>query len=266
MKAVISTTYSDTYLFFLPITTWCWNKLGVNVICFMPQDLTDYQRYTRLAEVNHCLVRNNLKCDIKFFDCPEHKEATYAQCSRLYGACLDLPEEEVLVIGDVDMAMFQIPKYEGGFTITGYDLVPKGQYPACYVSSKVKDWRNAFKLNGITYQQALDRLLGDDECQDYRACRWSVDQEQLYKNISLDQEINLIPRTNGQTPFAQNRVDRTDLHYMDRLDFNIFDAHLWRDGFQEDNFKKIVELMQFMYPDENFDWLISYTEQYRALL
>ena len=40
MKTIISTTYNDNYLFFLPITTWSWNKLGVDVICFMPKEMT----------------------------------------------------------------------------------------------------------------------------------------------------------------------------------------------------------------------------------
>ena len=262
-------------MYFIPICVWAWNKLGVDVICFMP-NLPRYKASDdslfavtnkKFALVCNTIFENgNPNNTIAHFNSPEHKKATYAQCSRLYGACLDLPEDEVLCIGDVDMANFKMPQYEGGFTITGYDLVPEGQYPACYVSAKVKDWRNAFNLNGITYQQALDRLLGEDECQDYRACRWSVDQEQLYKNISPTQEINLIKRTNGETPFAQNRVDRTDLHYMDRLDLNIFDAHLWREGYKEDNFEKILKLLQFMYPKENFNWLVEYQNSYVSLL
>lgn len=35
MKAIISTTYSDQYLWYLPLTVWAWNKLGVDVVCFI---------------------------------------------------------------------------------------------------------------------------------------------------------------------------------------------------------------------------------------
>jgi len=278
MKAIISTTYSDTYLYFLPITTFLWNKLGVDVVCFMPSGNSKIERSggfiqgvfpdgnKRMYLINETIKKNNGNLSIHFFKSPEHKEATYAQCSRLYGACLDLPEDEVLVIGDVDMAMFQLPKYNSGFTITGFDLVPSGQYPMCYVSAKVKDWRDAFGLNGITYQTALDRILGDDECQDYRACRWSVDQEQLHKNINLNQEINVIPRTNGQNQFAQNRIDRDDTYWRDRLNLDIMDAHLWRDGYTEQNHNNIIELLTYMYPQENFEWLVIYRNSYVNLL
>jgi hypothetical protein len=53
---------------------------------------------------------------------------------------------------------------------------------------------------------------------------------------------------------------------MDRLDHDIVDAHVWRPGFTDENFPKILHLMQFMFPDENFDWLISYTNAYKQLL
>ncbi len=277
MKAIISTTYSDTYLYFLPITTWLWNKLNVDVICFMPeyisedtgQQLLKAGKKLVLVEdtiIAHCSSKNNMEVR---FRAPEHKEATYAQCSRLYAACLDLPEDEVLITGDVDMANFSIPPYVEGFTIFGTDLVPKGQVPMCYISAMVKDWRKVFDLNGKSYQEKIDELLGLVECEHFRGNYWGKDQETAYDKITNQTDIKLWPitRSNGQNQFALNRADRTDLHYKDRLDrFNLIDAHLWRPGYSEENFPKILELMQFIYPDDNFDWLIDYTQKYRSLL
>jgi hypothetical protein len=212
---------------------------------------------------------SNFGCRFEFFNAPEHKEATYTQCLRNYAACLeDLPEDELLVTSDCDMAVFKIPEYvqDGNFSIVGFDLVPQGQFPQCYITAPVKKWREAFNLNGKTYQQAIDDLLGEDECEHYRACRWSVDQEQSYLNISKVHH-NLIPRSNGQNQFAMKRVDRTDLHYKDRLDpYNLIDAHLWRPGYTEENFPKILELLQTVYPNDGFDWLVEYTKKYRELL
>ena len=262
-KAIISSTYDDKYLYFIPIVTWCWNRLGVDVICFVPE-INDSKTYQKPALIVDTMGAQNLKCKIHTFSAPEHKEATYAQCSRLYGACLDLPEDEILITGDVDMAVFKLPSYNGVMTVTGYDLVPDGQQPMCYVVGKAKEWREAFDLNGLTYQQALDRLLGEDECQDYRACRWSVDQEQLANGVKKVSH-SLVRRSNGQNQFAQNRIDRDDSFWEDRLNLDIFDAHLWR-GVSDDNYNKIIKLLTFMYKGCNFDWLTKYHQEYIKLL
>ncbi len=79
MTAVISTTYDDRYLWFLPLTTWAWNKLGVDVVCFMPYRNTSGDKFMLVSDT---LVKINAKGVIYNFGCPEHKEATYSQCSR----------------------------------------------------------------------------------------------------------------------------------------------------------------------------------------
>lgn len=265
-KAIISSTYSDTYFYFLPIVSFCWAKLGVKVICFLPYDKTNQVSFEKMDLVTGNSYKNTR---FEFFEAPEHKEATYSQCSRLYGACLDLPEDELLITSDIDMAVFKVPPFAhlGGFTVLGADLVPDGQLPMCYATATVKDWRDAFELNGITYQQALDRLLGDDECQDYRACRWSVDQEQLrIKIFNSNGSINLLPRSNGQNQFAQNRVDRDDTNWRAYVNDELIDAHLWRDGFTDPNHVNIMELMRMKFPDEDFTWLDTYRNEYLKLI
>lgn len=82
MKAVISSTYDSKYLYFLPIVTWCWNKLGVDVICFVPY--SDYMGSEANNQIpaqimRDSLVKYNLRCEIHYFNAPEHKKATYAQ-------------------------------------------------------------------------------------------------------------------------------------------------------------------------------------------
>lgn len=267
MKSVISTTYDDKYLYFLPIVTWCWNKLGVDVICFMPYE----NRGNTFMHVNNTLVEiskghNNW---IYNFDCPEHKEATYAQVSRLYAACLDLPEDEILITSDVDMVVFKIPIPElsvwDKFVILGNDLVPKGQYPVCYCSAKVKVWKDTFRLNGKTYQECLDNLLGAIECDHMRGNYWGCDQEQLWNNISKTERFQY-SRSNGQNQFATMRYDRDDAYILDRLDPDTIDFHMNRPGYEENNFNIILTILKYHYPYENFDWLITYTNSYRKLL
>lgn len=268
MKAIISSTYDDKYLYFLPIVTWCWNKLGVDVICFMPKG----RFFIHGVEAKGMLImdvikKQNLKCTITYFDAPEHKESTYAQCSRLYGACLDLPEDEVIITGDVDMLMFRLPEtIEGGFSIFGYDLVPDKQYPMCYISAKVKDWRNAFELDGKSYQQCLDELMKNRDSISMRSDFWALDQEIAFNKINLTQMVHYIPRTNGQNQFATHRLDRDDSFLLDSMNNEVYDYHANRPPYEENNFQKILTVLKFFYPEESFEWLVEYQNSYINLL
>lgn len=289
MKCVISTTYSDTYLYFLPIVTFCWNKLGVDVICFMPDIKNTFPPDLNVLKTKQLvtgtikdvggLSLSNAPYSQYYFSCPEHKEATYAQCSRLYGACLDLPEDEVLITGDVDMAVFAginwfinpiiegVPKnvVDYSLSIYGCDLVPENQYPMCYARSSVKGWRSKMNIDGRGYQKCLDDLLGEIECESFRGNYWGKDQGELYLSNRSHPTIE-VTRARPNTQFADHRVDRDDTNWRAYVNDDLIDAHLWRNGYEEQNFANILELLRMKFPNEDFQWLIDYTQQYKALL
>lgn len=266
IKAVISSTLDDKYVWFIPLVTHLLNKLGVGVILFVPANGTDIENKKLQLALNTLNYGYNGN-DVYYFNSPEHKAATYCQCLRNYAACLELSEDTLLFTTDIDMALFKIPEFidNGLFSVFGYDLVPKGQFPQCYVTAPVKAWREAFNLKGKTYQEAIDELLGEDECEHYRGCRWSVDQEQSFLNISKTNH-NLIPRARPNTQFADNRVDRDDINWRAYVNDELIDAHLWRDGFTEQNHFNIMELLKMKYPNENFDWLDTYRNEYLKLI
>lgn len=276
MKAIISSTYSDNYLWNLPLVTWLWNKLGVDVICFIPDH--SYKSNKGLSEIEiekrkekyyfilDACEHLRLKIELIKFVAPEHKEATYAQVLRTMAGSLGLPDNEVLFTSDVDMGLFKLPEYYGGFTITGWDLVPEKQYPMCFVAAMAKDWKDVFTQER-TYQQAIDDLLGEDECQDYRGCRWSRDQEVLHDKLQNDNyQKHLVKRSNGENQFATNRYDRDDSFLLERLSLDTIDFHLPRPGFEEKNFDIIMKVLEYHLPNDNSDWLIEYTKEYRKLL
>jgi hypothetical protein len=235
------------------------------VICFMPYLETEGDN-KRVDLINDTFRNLGIKPQYAGFSAPEHKQATYAQCSRLYAACLDLLEDEILVTSDVDMAVFRFLPYEGGFTVIGTDLVPNGQLPMCFISANVKNWRDAFHLHGKTYQQCLDETIGKEECTNMRGNLWARDQETAFKKITPTGLLNSVPRSNGQNQFATHRVDRDDAYWRERVTPALVDAHLWRPGYEQGNLSNLLELLQMMYPNDDFKWLSDYAEQYRALL
>lgn len=282
MKAIISSTYDDNYIFSVPIVNWCWNKLGVGVICIMP----DFASRSSFATYEQWLGRSTLvhntanTCRFEYFRCPDNKQATYAQVSRLFAASLPhIPESEILISSDADMATF------GGFhdfifcknkdlsqevidqllNIIGRDLVSEDQYPICYAKAPAEVWARFMKINGKSIQKCLDAELGDIECDNFRGNMWCRDQELLRKNTNNERKIEFIRARTG-TQFASKRVDRTDTNWKSYLGPDLVDAHLWRPGYTDENFDNILELLQTQYPTENFQWLIDYRQQYISLL
>ncbi len=292
-KAVISSTFDDKYLFFLPIVTWCWNKLGVDVICFMPKPngQLDYDKLDLIMYFQQVL---KLGIELEVFDAPEHKQATYAQCARLYAACLDLPENEILISSDVDMVVFSgidfflNPKFENIDSDTcdnclvtlGYDLVPDKQLPMCFARANVKTWRKFMKLEyGALsevagslaelrvrpFQDCLDKLLGHIEAEHFRGNYWGKDQETLYSCSRSIPKIE-IARAKEGTQFATKRYDRDDAYLLERLDPYTIDFHMPRPGYEDRNFEIILTVLKYHYPQDNFDWLINYQTEYKKLL
>lgn len=271
MKAIVSTTYDDKYLFFLPIITWCWNRLGVDVICFVPKpSLVDADK---VLLINQTCGFNKLLVECHYFECPEHKEATYAQCSRLYASALDLPEDEVLITSDIDMAVFEIPPLPSngkGFAVFGTDLVPGGQYPMCYITATQFEWRKAFNPSQLVYQKCLDNLLGNIDCESFRGNYWGKDQETAWMKImdyaGQGEWRHLFDRARPGTQFASQRVDRDDINWRSYCGPALIDAHLWRPGYEENNFNNILELLHLQYPEDDFKWLIDYRSEYIKLI
>jgi hypothetical protein len=281
MKAIVSSTYDDQYLFFLPIINWCWNKLGVDVICFMPSLASNsyYSIYEQWLGGSTLVHKTAKSCQFEYFKCKDNKQATYSQCSRLYAAALDLPDNEILITSDVDMAVFvgfeifpaatipAIPDLQTDhiLKIVGSDLTPKGQYPMCYAIGPAWIWRKFMQIDGRTYQQCLDDQLSEIECENMRGNLWSRDQELLSMYTQKERKIEFL-RANPGTQFASCRVDRTDINWRSYLGESLVDAHLWRPGYTDENFSKILELLTTQYPEENFQWLIDYRNDYISLL
>jgi len=207
---------------------------------------------------------------VEFFSCPEHKEATYSQCSRLYAASLDLPEDDVLVVSDTDMFVLN-PSYfheppQGIIDIYGADLVPPKQYPMCYLVGNVKTWRDL--IGEGSYQEKLDSLLGGIECDNFRGNYWAKDQEEIFSLINTNDNVDyrLFNRAAPGTQFATKRLDRDDSFILERLSPDIVDYHANRPGYEPENFIVIREILEYYFPNEDLSWIHDYNEKYKQLL
>jgi hypothetical protein len=265
MKAIISTTYNDNYLFFLPITTWSWNKLGVDVICFMPKEITQSDS-DKINLQENIFKKNVLSVEFHLFDCNKNKEATYSQCSRLYAGALEkIPDNEILVTSDIDMSLFEVPPHSlvDEFTVFGADLVPNNQYPICYISATKRKWKEYFNVGDKTVQQCLDELLGNIDCENMRGNYWAKDQETAF-NLIFNKFPVLVNRSKPRTQFATKRLDRDDAFLLERDMTDIIDFHMPRPGY--DYIETIIKVFETKYPFDDFTWMREYADAYKQLI
>jgi len=264
MTAILSANENDFYAFPLPIVVWCWQRLGIGVIVLTPD------------KVGQKIILAKKACSnlAKFhtFSCEKRKEATYSQTSRLFGATVVDDENEILITGDADLAVFGSSFEQlgnGEVTIMGTDLLSHemNQYPMCFIGMPAKTWKNVFCINGQSLQEALDDTVGNLESINFRGDFWGYDQWLAHESIKRSgYQVKEIPRARPGTQFASNRVDRDDINWRHYVNESLIDAHLWRPGYEENNFKNIMELLTMMYPMDNFDWVREYREQYIKLL
>ena len=269
--AVISTTYDDKYLWYIPLTVWAWNKIGYDVICFMPHLDADYDNNKKFDLLMKVEREQGLNFYCYEFESPKHKEATYCQVSRLMACCLNIDIHEQLVVSDIDMLFLSKdyikPASWAIIDIYGADLVPPNQFPMCYLSGTVQTWR-ALLIERKTYQQWLDDTVGVIECQDFRGNQWSLDQGLIYKLLKESETVDYISHNRAKqgTQFSTLRYDRDDSFILDRLNPDTIDFHMNRPGYEDKNFQIILTILQYHYPQEDFGWLVSYNEEYKKLL
>jgi hypothetical protein len=177
--------------------------------------------------------------------------------------------DDILICSDADMLPINKQFFDsianGNINIAGYDLVPDGQYPMCYCAMTSSDWIRTMGIGSNSFQEMLDKEVGQLQSITFRGDFWSRDQWLLYKNLQ-GENVNLIPRSNGENQFAQLRYDRDDSFILDRLNPDTIDFHMPRPGYEEKNFQIILTILQYHYPQEDFGWLIAYNEEYKKLL
>jgi len=267
MKAILSSTSDDIYLYNLPIVAWAWKQLRAEVICFSPREMGSKEIFVIQTAAAHAPGLRSVG-----FECPADKAATYAQVSRLMaGALYDLPYNELLIVSDIDMIAFSplLSLIEPGrFNIIGVDLVPENQLPMCFLAGRTHQWQEVMKVDGRTYQDCLDELLGPIECQNFRANQWSFDQDTIFKYIQNSPKTLIWPveRARPGTQFANHRLDRDDQFLLDRLSPDIIDFHLPRPLWTDANHEILMTVLKYYWPNEDFGWWERYREQYMELM
>lgn len=257
---VLSVNDNQDYLYFTPLTVWAWRKIGWEPIIMYHGQLG------KLADV--WLSSGIEKCKVYWLTLNGvYRSDTITQVSRLYAACV---EDGYLMTGDIDM--IPLSDYwqpnQDHITIYGHDLTGFGHYPICYIGMPSTRWVEVMGLTSNDYNKLIKRDLDtlpqakDPDFYKY----WFSDQDLITKRINETQFPKvMIKRGQYSNGYAVGRVDR-GAWSLDHKQF--IDAHLFHQVHhkgREQYFEKTLDLLEKIWPDEDFGWFIQYTMEYKKL-
>jgi len=153
---VLSVNDNPQYLFYLPLTIWCWKKMGWNPITMFVGDAGKVINLLMNAGFNEISNLSQLE------RLPQYESAMIAQVSRLYASVtIGVEKEDYLMTGDIDMlplSDYWKPDFNK-ITCWGHDLAGFGHYPICYIGMTKEKWDQVMMLNGTDYNSFIKRDL-----------------------------------------------------------------------------------------------------------
>ncbi len=197
LTTVISSVNSNPdYYNFLPYQIIFWNKFGIKFICVyvgekIPDELEQYKEHIILWDKNQDL-----------------HSAYVAQNIRIYYAGLiDLPEDEYIMLTDMDMLPCSESYYKNGlekytkedFIYYRYiDSVDKHIY-ICYNSAHPSLWANIFNIGST---DDIEKELNLNYCNGYNgipgdhpgSVGWCTDQDLLTKKLQNYNKLHILNR------------------------------------------------------------------------
>lgn len=255
---VISSNDNPDYLFFLPLVSWAWKKIGWEVITI----------FQNKSDITNLVINNLDDYAAQFGPMSEYRCETQYQCIRLYVANW-IHEDYYILTTDADMlplSDYWKPDYEK-FTSWGRDLTDYHN-PICYLGAPVKIWKEVMNLTG----SAIHDMLRDFEANpkvnsENKVDWWGVDQdiitERLLNYSYVRQDRGIAPNSH----FPLGRIDRGAWELTLQQPLRI-DAHLLRPGYSDENWPRIMKLIQECFDPTaiEIEWMENYRQKYISLL
>ena len=267
---VLSVNDNPDYLYFTPLAVWAWRKLGWEPIIMLQfkgkNDLIDLA-LTGAGFSNPDSCTQHMKGVLNI---DGYRSDTITQISRLYAACSATFRDSYLMTGGIDMiplSDYWKPK-EGEITVYGHDLTGYGHYPICYIGMDSTKWVEVMGLSSPDYNKLIKRDLDtlpqakDPDFYKY----WFSDQDLITKRINeTNFEVTHIKRGQYKNGYAVGRVDRGSwtLDHKQYIDAHLF-HQLYHKG-REQYFEKTLDLLEKIWPDEDFGWFIQYHMEFKKL-
>jgi hypothetical protein len=218
-----SVNNNPAYYKFIPKQIQFWRNFGIRFFCIfvgdsLPEELLSY------------------KDSIYLWNQTPHLESVYvAQNIRLYyPALLSLPEDEMVMITDMDMLPVSETYYTSGLEQFSKDdfiyyrhIIDNKEFAMCYNAAHPSVWENIFNIHSL---KDIERELLANNPKGFHGVPgshgWSVDQEILYKKLINYKNLHILNRPLKRLHFSDflYHIQRGDTQYIKNYD----DAHFHR--------------------------------------
>ena len=216
------------YYMFIPKQIKFWNRFNIKFIAIfvgenIPECLKDYSEniilYNKNVDLNSAYVAQNIRI--------------------FYPALLSLPDDEIVMITDMDMLPTNDKYYKEGLEqyniddFIYYRNIDGNQIYMCYNAANPKTWSKIFNINTIddieniinkNYQEQYNGIPGSKE--------WCIDQEIMYKYLINYKNLKVLNRPIKRLEVFQYKYHLSSNHnnFISQYD----DAHFHRDYFSNE--------------------------------
>jgi hypothetical protein len=228
-----SVNNNPRYYSFIPKQILFWKKFNINFISvFVGEKIPD-----ELINYSNNIILWNKNLDLN--------TAYVAQNIRMYyPALIKLPEDEFIMITDMDMLPTNYTYYTDGlekFTINDfiyYRNVDGNQIYMCYNASHPSTWG---KLFNITNEHDIEKYIYEYYNKNYNghpgSTGWFIDQEVMYKTLINYKHLQVLNRPIKRLEVYMyiNHLNHNDKNFISKYD----DVHFHRNYF--DNERLILD-------------------------
>lgn len=272
----LSANENPLYLFYLPLTCWAWNKLG-----WIPFVILVRDEYPSKNEKIFDFVNKSIQSGTTYYIDARaaiqhgYKTETIAQLSRLYAA-LEIGDRDYLLTGDADMIPLS-DYWKFVFTefpsLYGWDLTEYNHMPICYIGMTKKLWLQTMELSQYDSMNVVvhcDLINIPNSKSEDKTKRWVIDQDFITEKINkywpLDKfkHVTNTPRGVYKNGYPIGRVDRSAWSHAHNI---YIDCHAPHDILtNEESRAKLLHLLKFIWPNEDFKWWENYQKEFLELL
>jgi hypothetical protein len=261
-RVVLSSSRHRDYDFFLPLTAKMWQAVtGYSPLILLSHDEEHWRGSLALEGLRHFYFPCHFIGEVE-----ESSTILTTKLARYYAACLDIPEEDYLLLSDIDL--WPLEKYwfcqqdwNKKVHILFANAHGYAKFPTCYVGMTVGKWREFIGSKTSSIKSALQMVVNKAWMFDIDPS-WSgwLSDEEFVKGDLLDfVETHDTQFIEGD--YAKLRVDRAEWPQNLDLDGKV-DAHLLRPGWDDKVWKEIRQIIQQKIP-RYLAWADEYQERYR---
>lgn len=232
---LFSCTTDERFSFFLPIAVRAWQNLGFSSLLILMGSESEWRDNLSTNRVLRALD-DTPKSIVFVKPLAGYSMWTTANIVRLFAGCTDLPDDDYVIVSDIDMIILR-PSYildvqwekavhlwySNAFLHTGIM-----QYPMCHVGMTLRAWRDVMGVGSSdicsTVQQMMDiDGKGSDDDIFFNERYFA---RQLHKWPGFPDKVQFISRPEWKPEYPSDRLCRTNWD-ITKLD-TVTDSHLPR--------------------------------------